>query len=313
METRRSGRPPGLRRRRGPRASAVRSSPSRTTSLPPTNRCASVGAPNTSVQTGSAMPLPASPSTRQTAMSASLPTSSEPSSSSRPRQRAPPTVAARRLSRAVSASGPPRNRAASSAWCSSSTIRPDSLDADPSTPSPTGTPASSRSRIRRDARPEPRVGRRAVRHAGAGGGEPGDRGVGEVHAVGEPHVVAEPTEVLGVLDRACAPNVARQNSSSSRVSAEVGVHAARPRARASAAESRISSAVTENGEQGATAICSIASGDGSCQRVDGRLGRGEDRVVVLDDRVRRQPTGGRRPGPSSRGSGGTAARLAAPR
>ena len=173
-------------------------------------------------------------------------------------------MAARRLSRAVSASGPPRNRAASSAWCSSSTIRPDSLDADPSTPSPTGTPASSRSRIRampdpsraldvgQCATPVPVAANRAIAAS-----ERCTQWASHTSSPSQPRSSAYSTGV--------APNVSRQNSSSSRVSARC-VCIRTPARRASAAESRISSAVTENGEQGATAIRTIASGDGSCQR-----------------------------------------------
>ena len=58
----------------------------------------------------------ASVSSRQTATSASLPTSSDPISSSRPSTRAPPMVAISSASRTVSACGPPLARAKSSAW-----------------------------------------------------------------------------------------------------------------------------------------------------------------------------------------------------
>ena len=58
------------------------------------------------------------------------------------------------------------------------------------------------------------------------------------------------------------PYRSRQNDSSSTVSAR-WVCSRTPCSRAIAAAERISSPVTENGEHGATAICSIASGDGS--------------------------------------------------
>ena len=58
-----------------------------------------------------------------------------------------------------------------------------------------------------------------------------------------------------------------------------------PSRRASAADSSISRVVTEKGEHGATAICDERS---VRERVQ-PLGVGEDRVDVLDERVRRQP------------------------
>ena len=76
---------------------------------------------------------------------------------------------------------------------------PDSFDAAPSTPRPTGTPARSMSRTGSDARGEARVRRRAVRDARAGGGISLDRGLVEVHAVRHPHVAAEPADRLEVL------------------------------------------------------------------------------------------------------------------
>ena len=61
------------------------------------------------------------------------------------------------------------------------------------------------------------------------------------------------------------PKRSRQKTSSSRVSAR-WVCRRTPWRRARAADSRISSPVTENGEHGATAMRSIAPGAGSCQR-----------------------------------------------
>ena len=65
----------------------------------------------------------------------------------RPSTVAPPRVASRRAWRTVMAAGPPRPRATSSAWRASASMSLRSFDAGPSTPSPTGTPASSMARI----------------------------------------------------------------------------------------------------------------------------------------------------------------------
>ena len=75
----------------------------------------------------------------------------------------------------------------------------------------------------------------------------------------------------------------RQYASSSTVSARC-VCSCSPSLRASAADSSISRVVTENGEQGATTICT-ARRPRRCEP----LGVGEDRVDVLDEVVGRQP------------------------
>ena len=62
-----------------------------------------------------------------------------------------------------------------------------------------------------------------------------------------------------------------------------------PRARANSAVSAISSWVTLNGEQGASAIRSIEPGRGIMELVERVVVGGEDRVAVLDHGVRRQP------------------------
>ena len=61
-----------------------------------------------------------------------------------------------------------------------------------------------------------------------------------------------------------------------------------PSRRASSAESAISCRVTENGEHGATAICTRAPGSRLVQLGDEALGVGEHRVDVLDELVRRE-------------------------
>ncbi len=63
----------------------------------------------------------------------------------------------------------------------------------------------------------------------------------------------------------------------------------RPRRRASSADSVINRFVTENGEQGATAICTRAPGPGLVQLADEPLGVRENGVDVLDELVGREP------------------------
>ena len=83
-----------------------------------------------------------------------------------------------RAPRARSApAGPPRSRAAQQRLAQLPASSPASWEAAPSTPRPTGAPASSSSAHRRDARAEPGVGARAVRDAGAGRAERRDLGV----------------------------------------------------------------------------------------------------------------------------------------
>ena len=124
--------------------------------------------------------------------------------------------------------------------------------------------------------------------------------------MGEPDVVAEPAEVVEVLQRPHAEPLEAELLLVAGLG-QVGVqpHAAR---RASSAVSRISSGVTENGEVGASAIRTIAPGDGSWWRsIAASLGR-EDRVAVLDDARRAAGRRRTRPGPSRRGRGGSAPR-----
>ena len=78
----------------------------------------------------------------QTARSAHLPGAMTPMSS-RASTSAPPRVASRSASREVSAVGPPRARATSSACLTSKQRSLRSFEAEPSTPRPTRTPASS--------------------------------------------------------------------------------------------------------------------------------------------------------------------------
>ena len=118
-----------------------------------------------------------------------------------PRRRASPS---RSASRAVIAVGPPRPRATSSACLTSMKRSLRSFEADPSTPRPTRTPASSQLAHRRDARAEAEVRRRAVGDAGAGLGEARDLGRGEMDAVRAPDVAVEPAEARRGTRPACS-------------------------------------------------------------------------------------------------------------
>ena len=80
-----------------------------------------------------------------TAKSARLPTVRAPRSS-RPSTCAPPSVAISSASRALIASAPRETRCRSIAWRASPSRSPESFDAEPSTPSPTFTPASRMAR-----------------------------------------------------------------------------------------------------------------------------------------------------------------------
>ena len=124
--------------------------------------------------------------------------------SSRPSTLAPPSVAISSASRAVIASGPKPTRCSSIACRASASMLLVSLEAEPSTPSPTGTPAS---RMRRTgAMPEASrmfeqgqwatpVPVRAKRPMPC---------VVELDAVRVPDVGADPAELLGIFGRRAA-------------------------------------------------------------------------------------------------------------
>ena len=268
--------------------------------------------PRTSAATGSAMPAWASGVDAATARCRRA-CRARASRSGRP-SRAPgrrPAWPARGR-RARSAPSVRRTARANSTECrSSSTSDAASLEAAPSTPRPTGTPASRRSRVRQMpapsralddgqwATPVPRRGQR------------GDGGVVEVDAVGEPDVGAEPAERLDVLDGAAAELLAaeRRPRRRSRRGACAAALPCRGRVRR-LCSSR--SPVTENGEQGATPTRSIESGEASWCRSIASAVAARICVEVLDDVVGRQAALAVRRGPSTRGSAGSAARPRGP-
>ena len=108
-----------------------------------------------------------------------------------------PASAVRDWTRARIAAGPPRNRASRSAPLASIHIEAQSVDAEPSQPSPTLTPASRISRT--GARPPPinwlLLGQCAT---------PVPQRASRPDAVRDPAPVAAPTDVLEVLERTLA-------------------------------------------------------------------------------------------------------------
>ena len=265
--------------------------------------------PSTSAATGSSIPAWSRSSSRHSTTSASLPTSSVPSSSSRPRQRAPCSVPSSSASARVIAAGPPRSRATSSAWRSSPPSSPASLDAAPSTPSPTGAPARTSgttgaipapSRAFDDgqcATPVPRLA------------EARDLALVEVHAVREPDVVAEPAELLEVLDRPHAEELQAERL----LLDGLGHVRVQPHAALAGELGRLGHQLARDAERRARRERDphIEPGDGSWKRVQRGVVGGEDRVAVLDHGVRRQPAAATRRGPSRRGTGGSGCRARA--
>ena len=158
--------------------------------------------------TGSSAPPSSSPSSRPNGeVGARCPARSTPMSS-RASTAAPPRVAIRSASRAVRAVGPPRPRATSSACLTSKQRSLRSFEAEPSTPRPTRTPASSIART--GATPAPRrrleVGQCATPVPVAA--KRCDLRLREVDAVRAPDVAVEPAEPVEVLDGRAAEALA---------------------------------------------------------------------------------------------------------
>ena len=244
--------------------------------------------PSTRAATGSSMSACANVSSRQSARSASLPGSSEPRSADRPRHRGAAErghlegVADRERLRAAGGPGEQQGVARLLEHARRLVAR-GAVDAEPDPGAGVAQVADAG-----DARAETAVGGRAVRHPGAGGADPDDRRRrrGARRARTRRRVRASPGSP-------CSPPAssrsARGSTSPRPGSRRGGCAAARSRRRASAAASRSRSAVTENGEQGATATRSIESGRRVVPAVDGRLGGEQHRVEVLHHVVGRQP------------------------
>ena len=232
---------------------------------------------------GRRRPPSSSPSVRQTATSARLPGSSEPMSS-RPSTAAPPRVPSRSASRDRQ-----RRRAAAPARDEqrlldleeqvAALVRRRAVDAEPDAHARVDQVAHGR-----DAGPEPQVRRRAVRDAGAAAAKLATSCVERwTQCAHHTSPASQPSDSRYSTGE--QPYSSRQYASSSTVSARC-VWSTSPSRRASSADSRISSPVTENGEHGATATCTQPSP--SCERGE-PLRVGEHGVELFDERVRRQP------------------------
>ena len=186
-------------------------------------------------------------------------------------------------------------------------MRPDSFDAEPSTPRPTGAPAASSART--GAMPAPSrpfdVGQCATPVPVAR--ETADGVVGQVHAVRHPDVRAEPAEILGVLGRGAAELLPAERLLVVGLG-EVGVQ---PDALLPGERRAVAHQLGGHGERRARRDRerSIESAQG---RATGRSRRRWRRGSRRAPRPPR-PAAGRPPtarGSSSRGSGGSAARSA---
>ena len=113
-------------------------------------------------------------------------------------------------------------------------------------------------RHRTDAGRQQLVAARAMADAGAGLAQPGDFGVVEMDAMGQPHAMGQPAAIFQIIERP-QPNRAWQKAFSSFVSAK-WVCSRTSNFSAISAVLIISERVTENGEQGASAIWIIAFG-----------------------------------------------------
>ena len=152
-----------------------------------------------------------SPSTGHTTRSPTAPTESSPISPVRPRHPAPPRVAISSASRAPVDAGPPRSRPSSIALRASIQSDAESVDDEPSQPSPTGDPAARRSATGSDApSADHHVRARAVRDADAGAPEPRDLGRVGIDAVRDPAAIGHPPDRLEVVDRAPAELLGRE-------------------------------------------------------------------------------------------------------
>ncbi len=259
---RRAGRSARAGRARSPARSPCAARRPRRRRVPRRPACARAGRRRTRApRPGRRCPACQTSSTRQSAMSASLPTSSDPISSSRPRQRAPWIVPSASASRARQRLR--RRRAAA-------------RRAAPGAARPPARPPRSRRRRRRRARP-----RAPARSRSTTGAMPAPSRAFELGQCATPVPVA-PKRAISAASRwtQCASQTSSPSQPSRRgtrpAAAEallaelllverlgqvrVQPHAAR---RASAADSVIRSSVTENGEQGARAIRIIAPGEGS--------------------------------------------------
>ena len=224
----------------------------------------------------------------QTATSPTAPRASTPSSPVRPRHAAPPRVAISRAIRAVPAAAPSRSLASSIAWRASNHIDALSADDEPSTPSPTWTPAARSATT--GASPDDRIRLLDGQWATPTPARPRRRdlvGVGH-HAVGEPRPVRQPAGALEVVRRP-APERRHRELVVLGVLGEVGVQ---PHVEALGELGGAHHQRLGDGERRAR-----CEGDPRHRAVaaivmtgDGVLAGGEDVVVVGHDVVGRQAT-----------------------
>ncbi len=181
-----------------------------------------------------------------------------------------------------------------------------SLEAAPSTPRPTGTPAASSARGPADARAEPGVGGRAVRHPGAGrrrAGRSPPRPGGPRAPARRPSP-SQPERVQ-VLDRRAAEPLRAVLVLVGGLG-QVGVQ---PDAPAPGQLGRLGQQLAGDRERRARrdAQPQHRARRRVMELLERRLGGGQDLVPALDHVVGRQPALADGPGPSTRGSDGTAA------
>ena len=136
------------------------------------------------------------------------------------------------------------------------------MEADPSTPRPTGDTGVAQGRDRGQAGAEAGVAGRAVRDRRTGCGEPLRRPRRRRARSGRARRRRPASPAVRRTRSACSRSATGRRRPR-RASRPGGCAAARRASRASAAASRIRSSVTENGEHGATPIRSIEPGDGS--------------------------------------------------
>ena len=229
----------------------------------------------------------ATPSSGQTTRSPHAPTDSSPISPVRPRQAAPPRVAISRASRADIEPGAVPQLALQHRRPGLQPQRGRVRRRRTVAPQPDRRAGRPQLGHRRQPAAQDHVRRRAVRGPTRGGAEPD-------HLVGRgPDDVRQPRPGRSSSRRRrgsrpgggrTAPGRTRPRPASRTGGCAAGRRAARPARRCGV----ISDVETLNGEHGASAIRVIAAGERSWWRVDQPLRLGQDLVVVLDDRVRRQ-------------------------
>ena len=191
-----------------------------------------------------------------TATSPTAPTAKEPISPTLPKHPAPPIVATSNAMRASAASAPLRSLANNIAWRASNHSDAESADDEPSTPSPTCTPALRRSTM--GEMPEARIKLLLGQWAAPIPAAPKcliSSSLGITQCATHVRLLSQPTSFK--YSKGLQPNVAMEKSSSSAFSAKC-VCKRTSSFSASSADRIMSSFVTLNGEHGAKATRTIA-------------------------------------------------------